>query len=303
MPNDLWGVFVILVAGLTPAWQQILSFQHFELGEVNRADQAFGCASGKVLNVGCALHHLGIPAKTVSPVGGITGLEIQADFERLGIPVRWVKADAPIRVCTTILDQQSGSTTELVENSNPLSATELDAYAAAFAEEVRSAEVVVLTGSVPSGTPPDYLRRLLALTSAKAVLDIRGEELEQTLPLKPYVVKPNSEELGKTVGRKLDSEASIIDAMSELRARGAQWVVISQGAKALLALGPEGLLRVQPPKVDVCNPIGCGDCLAAGIAAGIHLGEPMQRCLEIGVQAAAENAQVLLPARSLTRLR
>jgi len=41
---------VILVAGLTPAWQQILRFDDFRPGEVNRASEVQWCCSGKVLN-------------------------------------------------------------------------------------------------------------------------------------------------------------------------------------------------------------------------------------------------------------
>ena len=90
--------------------------------------------------------------------------------------------------------------------------------------------------------------------------------------------------------------------MSEIRDRGADWVVVSQGPKSLMALGPDGLLKLQPPAVRVRNPIGCGDCLAAGIAAGMELGMPMIAALQVGLNAAAENAADLLPARNLMRL-
>ena len=49
---------VILSAGLTPAWQQILVFDAFHPGEVNRAVEAHWCSSGKVLNAGIAAQHL-----------------------------------------------------------------------------------------------------------------------------------------------------------------------------------------------------------------------------------------------------
>ena len=46
---------MILAAGLTPAWQQIVEFDGFAVGQVNRARSVHWCASGKVLNVGIAL--------------------------------------------------------------------------------------------------------------------------------------------------------------------------------------------------------------------------------------------------------
>jgi 1-phosphofructokinase family hexose kinase len=293
---------VILAAGLTPAWQQILSFDRFTPGEVNRAGRAVWCASGKVLNVGCALHYLGVPSKTLCLVGGDAGRQVTADFDRMQIPVRWITSQVPTRVCTTILDNSTHCTTELVENSGSIPDIELTAFDEAFHTEARAASVVVLTGSLPQGTPANYYRRLLEQTTAKAVLDIRGPELQEALSLRPYVVKPNREELARTVGCELHTEDDFVAAMSELRGRGAEWVVVSQGPAPLLALGPAGLLRITPPVVDLCNPVGCGDCLAAGIAAGIDRRLSMPDALRIGLQAAAENAREMLPARNLTRL-
>ena len=134
------------------------------------------------------------------------------------------------------------------------------------------------------------------------MLDIRGPELDAVLQKRPYLVKPNREELAKTVGRDLASGSDLVAAMSELRQRGAEWVVVSQGAGPLLALGPDGLIQIEIPKIDVCNPIGCGDCLAAGIAAGIDRNLSIYGSLVLGIRAAAENASVLLPARNLSRL-
>lgn len=293
---------MILAAGLTPAWQQILSFRRFSVGEVNRADFAAWCASGKVLNVGSALHHLRVASRTLCPVGGPTGQQVRADFERLGIPVRWINSRCSTRVCTTILDESTGLTTEFVENSNSLPDEELEQFFSAFVEEVRPASVVVISGSLPLGTPAEFFRRLLENTSAKAVLDIRGAELEEALACHPFVVKPNREELAKTVGHPLESEQDLIAAMDNLRNRGAQCVVVSQGPATLIALGPAGLIRIEPPRVSVKNPIGCGDCLAAGIAAGVDRGLSLRDALEIGVRAAAENAGEMLPARNLSRL-
>jgi fructose-1-phosphate kinase PfkB-like protein len=47
----------------------------------------------------------------------------------------------------------------------------------------------------------------------------------------------------------------------------------------------------------VVNPIGCGDCLAAGIAVGVESGLEMVEAVSLGIAAARENARSLLPAR------
>jgi fructose-1-phosphate kinase PfkB-like protein len=47
--------------------------------------------------------------------------------------------------------------------------------------------------------------------------------------------------------------------------------------------------------VETVNPIGSGDCLAAGIAYGTARGLPPLEAIRLGIAAAAENAASLLP--------
>lgn len=288
---------MIVAAGLTPAWQQTLSFARFRPGEVNRAQSVHWCASGKVLNVGAALHRLGAKSKTVCIHGGETGRLMRNEFDSLGVPTAWIETQSPSRVCTTILDEATGTMTELVENAAPISAQELDRFAEAFATEANAADWAILTGSLPKGTPADFYRRLMASTAANVVLDVRGKELEACLSLRPFLVKPNREELGHTLGRNLFTDEDLLAAMRELRTRGAQRVVISQGPDELWFLNDDGLARLRPPRVTCVNPIGCGDCLASGLTVAFAEGRGEHDAIRFGMAAAADNAGQLLPAR------
>jgi len=84
------GAVVILSAGLTPAWQQALVFDRFNVGEVNRASEVAWSASGKVFNAAIGVHSLGGPSRVLATVGGPALPSIEADFARLGIPHRWI---------------------------------------------------------------------------------------------------------------------------------------------------------------------------------------------------------------------
>src|SRR4051794_13104171 len=116
---------MILAAGLSPAWQQILEFEAVHVGSVNRAVRATWGASGKVLNVARALRKLDAPSQTLCIAGGMSGAAIRSEFTRDGIAAQWIDAGAPTRICTTILDQSTGETTELVENAAPCTAAAL----------------------------------------------------------------------------------------------------------------------------------------------------------------------------------
>jgi sugar/nucleoside kinase (ribokinase family) len=45
------------------------------------------------------------------------------------------------------------------------------------------------------------------------------------------------------------------------------------------------------------NPIGCGDCLAAGLAIGLNRGQSLKEAVRLGMAAAADNVTQLQPAR------
>ncbi len=288
----------ILSAGLTPAWQQIMVFDRLRSGEVNRARQIAWCGSGKVLNAGLAAHHLGGPSLTLAPLGGPPLTEIEKEFAALGVPRRWIETAAATRVCTTLIDRATGQITELVENGRPLSECELGDYRAACIEEAARAEVAILIGSLPAGVPDSFYRELVAATPCPMVLDFRGAGLLSVLDLKPYVVKPNREELGQTLGRALDDEAALLAAMRELNRRGAQWVVVTQGAEAVWVTSLDETYRLVPPRIEeVVNPIGCGDCLAAGIAWATRRGDSIVDAVRFGIGAACDNLGKLLPGR------
>ena len=288
---------MILAAGMSPAWQQILEFDAVHVGRVNRARQATWCASGKVLNVGRALHLLGAKSRTLCAIGGASGDSIRNEFQSAGIPASWIDAGAATRVCTTVLDRSTAETTELVENAAPCQGDAFDRFASAFASEAGTATLIVVTGSFPQNAPDGFVRRQLSSSRTPVLLDIRGAELLQVLDLAPFLIKPNRHELAETVGRELSDDDDLLSAMREMNRRGATWVVISDGGRALWASSRDEAWRLEPPKVSVLNPIGCGDCLTAGIADAVARGERFVDALRWGIAVAAANAEQLIPAQ------
>lgn len=277
---------MILVAGLTPAWQQILRFDALEVGGVNRAREALACASGKVLNAALAAHRLGASVRALAPVGGVPGEAIRREIDALGVPARWIPTQAATRVCTTVL--AGGETTELVQNAAALTPAELDTFARAFEEEARGAEWIILTGSLPAGAPAATYRDLMRRARGRVILDARGPELLEALEARPFLVKPNRQELEATIAGGWQA------AMRRLNER-AEWVVVTQGAGPVWARSATELWRADPPPARPVNPIGCGDCLAAGTAWALSEGRPMPEALAFGLAAAADSLRGLRP--------
>ena len=302
---------MILAAGLTPAWQQILVFDRFTRGEVNRAVEACGCASGKVINVGLALTTLGAHAKTLSILGGRAGPLIEEELQSHGVAARWIHDPATTRTCTTIIERPTGEITELVENAAAIKAHSCDAFISALQDEAQSAEWIVLSGSLPpiegrASNRSLYLEMLEAIghgpdtssrPASQVILDARGPEMVECLSCRPFLVKPNREELAATVGRELSTEAELIEAMREINARGAQWVLVTHGGSDVWLSSLTELWRFTPPQIEVVNAIGCGDCLTAGLVAALDQGKALPDAVCYGIASAGDNATQLLPSR------
>ena len=275
-----------------------MRFRALAPGEVNRAEETWHGASGKVLNVAVALAHLGCPTRAVTVLGGAPAGATAAEMAALGIGLEAVPTRGRTRTCTTLLDDATGTTTELVENAVPIGADELALFLAGYGRAVDGAAAVVLSGSLPAGTPATLYRDLLERTACPAVLDARGPELLEALPGRPWLVKPNRAELAATVGRSLEDEGETLAAMEQLHRRGAAWVLVTDGARPALLLGAEGRFRVRTPRPErVVNPIGCGDCLAAGFATATAAGAAPLDAVRLGFACAVDNCRTPLAGR------
>jgi fructose-1-phosphate kinase PfkB-like protein len=101
--------------------------------------------------------------------------------------------------------------------------------------------------------------------------------------------------LRQTLGRELRDDAELLDALREINERGAEWVVVTDGGNPVYARSRQHLYRLQPPPAEVVNPIGCGDCMSAGIAQGLQVGcEPLD-VIRRGMAVAANKLGQLLP--------
>ncbi|MGB9841079.1 PfkB family carbohydrate kinase, partial [Thermovenabulum sp.] len=76
-----------------------------------------------------------------------------------------------------------------------------------FKDISKDCEIVVASGSLPSGLPGNTYEVLIEIAKkneAKFVLDTSGIYLEKALNAKPFMIKPNKEELEKLIEKSLN---------------------------------------------------------------------------------------------------
>jgi len=289
---------MILVVGLSPAWQRTLVFDEIITGKVNRAERVSETASGKGVNVARVASILGADAKLLTVAGGPRGRLLEAELKRQRLNARVVSVRAETRICQTLISR--GPTTELVEEAGPLRGAEVREVLRAFAAEAREAELVVLTGTVPSGCGDDFYGRLVRESQGRGVpvlIDAQKVQLLDALNQHPFLVKINRDELAGATRVKGGGQASTLRALRKLMRSGPQWAVITDGAGSVRVSERPGdrALFLKPPRVKAINPIGSGDAMTAGIAVGLLRGQPMLEAVRLGIACGAANAMTAEP--------
>ena len=284
---------MILCIGTTPAAQRVMVFPRLQLDDVNRASATLDGVAGKSINVAKVLHALGAPCIAASFLGGERGESLRGHLEARGIELEFVPVSAPTRQCITVIDQAAGTVTELVEESQPVAASDYDKLMELVQRRVARCQAVVISGTIASGGPTGlYLRCAQLANSAGAlvIIDAKGRALEESLAARPALVKPNRSELEATLGCELRTEASLMQAMNELHAKGAQRVVITAGSEPALAFDGQSFWRAIPPAVAARNPIGSGDAFTAALSWRLVCGDSLPEALRWAAAAGAANA-------------
>ncbi len=156
-----------------------------------------------------------------------------------------------------------------------------------------SQPLLLLSGSLAPGVPVTFYRDCVALaTSAgvRTIVDAAGEPLGKALAAKPFVVKPNRSELARTLGRSIESDAQLREAIADLISMGPTWAVVTLGRDGAIVSDGREFWRVNVPTIEPVSAIGSGDSFAAGLAAGIARGQTVPEAVRLAAACGVANA-------------
>jgi tagatose 6-phosphate kinase len=279
---------MIVCVCASPALDVTYGVDRLVTGGTNRVREVAQRPGGKAINVARLLHLLGEDVHVLTTAGGESGVALTAGLSSEGIAHEVIPATSPTRRTVTIADDATHEVTVLNE---PAVLEDWQRFLAGFDSVVRVAEVVVISGRLPTGAPLDgfaQITRLAKVHDCPVILDTSGLALPATLAARPMIVKPNADELHECTGET--------DPMLAAKSLAQQWqvtVVASQGADGLLAVRGESAWRARPARAVVGNPTGAGDAVVAGLARGLRAGTEFAPMLSDCVALAA--AAVLAP--------
>jgi tagatose 6-phosphate kinase len=280
---------VITVGGFNTSVDKTMEMAELRGGAVNRASSVHAYAGGKGLHVARAVGVLGERATLVGVIDRAHRAFFEDALDAVGVAFQGIEVDC-VRTCLTIREERGPRVTEVLEPGPVVDDGVARAVCDAFLAGARGSDVAVLSGSVPRGFGEDTYARLLgALPGTRCFVDASGDLLRTAADARPFLVKPNREELEVLVSGRIDGVVAAAQSARGLCARGIEVVVVSLGAKgAVLASGGRVCHAVAPARPPA-NTVGSGDCLLAGIAVGFARGLAIDEVLRLGVACGTAN--------------
>jgi 1-phosphofructokinase len=285
---------VITTVTLNPTIDEAVTIDTFVLGAANRCALDALDPGGKGVNASRVIHRLGRATVALGFVGGLTGEMLRRRLDAEGVPHAFDEVGGLTRLNVMIYERAGGRRSRLYLPGPTVTAHSLATLRVRLGE-VPPGGIVVLGGSVPPGLGDDVYATLVARLrgrGVRAIVDTSGRALAAVLGAGPLLVKPNAEEAAELLGRPILTDEDAVEAGRELRARGAENVVVSQGEGGAVAVGPGGCWKAVPPRVVARSTVGSGDSMVAGLAVALAEGRALEDGLRLGTACGAATAAV-----------
>ena len=275
-----------------PAIDRTIILPSLVLGSVNRAERSIVAAGGKGLNVARTIRNLGGESLCMGFAGGHAGRLLADLAQNDGLNFSWTWINSETRTCT-ILVSLNGDATVINEPGAPVSKSDWKRLQRDVRKHVSSASLVCVSGSLP----PDFssvdfqgLLSMLVDTGKQIWVDTSRTALDAALTIPGLCIKVNGDEIGESLGFKVNDVTSTKRALGMLGERGLTACVITLGAIGALLTTKERRWHAQGPRVRVVSTVGSGDSFLGGFLSALDAGKDWPDALRDAVAAGTANA-------------
>jgi 1-phosphofructokinase/tagatose 6-phosphate kinase len=296
-----------LTVCMNPTLQKTLRFSSIQTDQVNRTGDYRLDASGKGINVCRVLTQLGKKSEHLTQLGGVLRplfLELCAGD---GLALTWVESGSAIRFCYTLINETGGSVTELVEESEPVGEGTEGRLLEAYKGALSGCGTVVISGTMAPGFSGGLIPSMVRVAGEQGrrlILDIRGRDLLNSLPLEPDLIKPNLLEFAGTFAPELVRDGRLVGEAGEIKDRIREIcrslcekyhtrIVLTRGSAPVWFAEGNSFREFAFEARKPVNTTGSGDAFTAGLAAVLAGGGSLEEAVAEGVRCGGLNAGLL----------
>jgi len=293
----------IVTVTLNPTIDRIIEVPSFKVGGHQNGRLRTREPAGKAVNVSRALSDLGMPNSAIGWVGMDAFDLFYEAMQDADVKTCFLPISGSTRENITIIDPQTHIETHIRDAGPTVDASDVARLTDLLESTVNENSLAIFTGSLPPGLTMEMFEGLLTSCTkhgARVAIDTAGLALKAAVRCKPWLVKPNDEELAEFMnhhdradepfllqaGRQLNEQVAVV-----LVTAGKHGAYCFADGKVLHAIAPVSSDAIQ-------STVGCGDAMLAGFLAGLSASHgDMETALREGVIVSAAAAMTDGPAR------
>lgn len=285
---------MIYTVTFNPAIDYVVNIDQMVFGITNRSSGENYYYGGKGINVSTILSNLGLDNIALGFVAGFTGDAIEKGANNAGIKTDFIHLKEGIsRINIKI---KSAEETEINCQGPNITQEDIDKLFAQL-EEIKSGDTIVLAGSIPNTLPQDIYEKILHRLSNRGirfVVDATQKLLMNVLKYKPFLIKPNKQELSEMFSVEVKTQEDIIKYGKKLQEMGAVNVLVSLGGDGALLIDEFSKIHtigvIKGGKI--INTVGSGDSMVAGFVAGYMEKNDYAYALKLGTACGCATAML-----------
>ena len=274
-----------------PAIDYVMHLPSLVPGSISRSTCEAAFFGGKGINVSQVLRQLGVPSTALGFAAGFTGDALERGLAAAGIDTDFVHL--PQGLTRINVKLRADEETDINGRGPAVDEASLGQLFARL-EKLQAGDTLVLAGSIPAALPEDIYEQMLRRLDGRGVrfaVDTTGQALRRCLSYRPFLIKPNAEELGELFGVTIDSPQTAAVFARRLQHEGAANVLVSLGGQGAVLEDETGACRFRPALAGrPVNTVGAGDSMVAGFLAGWLTSGDYVRALRLGTAAGAAAA-------------
>ena len=275
----------IITITLNPAFDVHCFTEHFNPFHENLARITERAAGGKGVNISRALTAAGVENTALVVLGDENAEDFRRCLSEYGMNVKEIVVKGRIRENLTLHTSDSPET-RISFSGFDADDTLLQKVEASLGGMLDSETVVTFTGRVPEGITLGAVKKMLIgmrESGVKIVIDSKSFGIQDLIDCRPWLIKPNDEEIVDYCDAKVDSLEDAANAAERLRALGIENVMISLGEKGAVLVCENGRFASEAPAVKVLSTIGAGDSSIGGFLAAMKNGGSYSDMLKTAV--------------------
>lgn len=262
---------MIYTLTLNPSIDYVIKIDQFSDGETLRSNSEEKYPGGKGIMVSKLLKNLGENSINIGFLGGFTGDFIRKKLNDLGIAEDFTRIEDDSRINVKLKYETE---TEINAQGPQITEEEIEEFLN-YLDQLQEDDFVIISGSIPKSLGDDFYRvivNLLEMNNVRFALDTSGKKLFKLSSYKPFLVKPNKDELSEIFEDKIDSDEKIVKYARKLIDQGAENVIVSLGKDGSMFIDSNIVYKARPIEGKLINSVGSGDSMVAGYIYGYMKG-------------------------------